>query len=92
MGSLPFWESRPGRARLRAVLHIGHGTRHRLEPLRPEEALRRLATLILWPVWNESAMARSFVYLTEIVETVPAFDLSFAPTGDVWDFIDKEVS
>jgi energy-coupling factor transporter ATP-binding protein EcfA2 len=90
--ALPFWESRPGRARLRAVLHIGHGTHHRLEPLLPEEALRRLATLILWPVWNESAMARSFAYLTEIVETVPAFDLSFAPTGDVWDFIDKEVS
>jgi len=90
--ALPFWESRPGRARLRAVLHLGHGASHRLERLLPEEALRRLVTQVLWPVWDEPAMARSFAYLTELAETVPAFDLSFAPTGDVWDFIDKEVS
>jgi hypothetical protein len=89
--SLPFWESRPGRARLRAILSVGHGTRHRLEPLRPEEALRRLATQVLWPVWDEPAMARSFAYLAEIAETVPAFDLSFVPAADVWNFIDQEV-
>jgi len=90
--ALPFWESRPGRARLRAILHLEHGARHRLEPLRPEDALRRLATQVLWPVWNGVAMARSFAYLTEMVERVPAFDFSFAPTADAWDFIDKEVS
>jgi len=90
--ALPFWESRPGRAHLRAILHLEHGARNRLEPLRPEDTLRRLATQVLWPVWNESAIARSFAYLTEIAETVPAFDLSFVPTEDVWDFIDKEVS
>jgi hypothetical protein len=90
--ALPFWESRPGRARLRAILHLEHGARHRLEPLAPKDALRRLATQVLWPVWDEPAMARSFAYLTDLAEAVPAFDLSFAPTGDVWDFIDKEVS
>lgn len=90
--ALPFWESRPGRARLRAILSVGHGTRHRLAPLRPEDALRRLATQVLWPVWDETAMARSFAYLTEIAETVPAFDFSFVPAADVWDFIDEEVS
>jgi hypothetical protein len=90
--ALPFWESRPGRVRLRAILHLGHRDSHRLEPLRPEDALRRLATQVLWPVWNEAAMARSFAYLTELAERAPAFDLSFAPTADVWNFIDKEVS
>ncbi len=90
--ALPFWESRPGNARLRAVLHLRHGARHRIERLHPGEALRRLTSQVLWPVWDETAMARSFTYLTELAETVPAFDLSFAPTGDVWDFIDKEVS
>lgn len=90
--ALPFWDSRPGRAHLRAILHVGQGPHHRVEPLRPEAALRRLATQVLWPVWDEAAMARSFGYLTQIAETVPAFDLSFAPTPDVWDFIDKEVS
>jgi hypothetical protein len=73
-------------------LHLEHGARHRLEPLRPEDALRRLATQVLWPVWDEAAMARSFAFLTELAEKVPAFDFSFAPTEDVWDFIDKEVS
>ncbi len=90
--ALPFWVSRPGSARLRAALHLGHGPAHRLERLRPEQALRRLASLVLWPVWDESAMARSFAYLAALAESVPAFDLSFAPVGDVWDFIDKEVS
>jgi len=90
--ALPFWVSRPGRAHLRAILHLEHGARHRLEPLRPEDALRRLATQVLWPVWDEAAMARSFAFLTELAEKVPAFDFSFAPTEDVWDFIDKEVS
>jgi hypothetical protein len=89
--ALPFWESRPGRARLRAILHVGHGPGHALEPLLPQKALRRLAIQVLWPVWDEGAMARSFGYLTEIAETVPAFDLRFAPAEDVWDFIDQEV-
>jgi hypothetical protein len=90
--ALPFWESRPGKARLRAALHLGHGPAHRIERLEPAQALRRLASQVLWPVWDEGAMARSFAYLTELAETVPAFDLSFAPRGNVWDFIDKEVS
>jgi hypothetical protein len=90
--ALPFWESRPGSTRLRAALHLGHGAFHRIERLGPEQALRRLASQVLWPVWDEKAMARSFAYLAEIAETVPSFDLWFAPRGDVWDFIDKEVS
>ena len=90
--ALPFWEARPGSARLRAVFHLGHGAAHRLERLRPEEALRRLASQVLWPIWDEPAMARSFTHLTELAEAVPTFDLYFAPTEDVWDFIDQEVS
>jgi hypothetical protein len=89
--ALPFWESRPGSARLRAVLHLRHGGSHRLERLRPEDSLRRLASQVLWPVWSEPAMARSFGHLTDLAEMLTAFDLSFAPTEDVWDFIDREV-
>jgi hypothetical protein len=89
---LPFWESRPGSARLRAVLHLRHGATHHLERLRSEEAMRRLASQVLWPVWDRAAMARSFDYFIEMARSVPAFDLSFAPTADVWDSIDKEVS
>ncbi len=90
--ALPFWDARPGRAPLRAILHVGHGPIHRLERVLPEESLRRLASQVLWPVWDEPAMARSFAHLTEIAETAPAFDLRFAPREDVWDFVEKEVS
>jgi len=90
--ALPFWESRPGSARLRAILHLAHGASHRLERLLPQQALRRLASQVLWPVWDELAMARSFAFLTELAETVPVFDLFFSPVEGVWDFIDKEVS
>jgi hypothetical protein len=89
--SLPFWESRPGRAGLRAILLLEHGERHRLEPLRPEAALRRLATHILWPVWDETAMARSFAHLARLVEAVPAFVFHFAPRPDALRFLEEEL-
>jgi hypothetical protein len=89
--SLPFWEARPGNARLRAILHIGHGAHHRLQALGPEESLRRLATQVLWPVWDEPALARSFAFLTRVAKAVPAFDFRFTPTEDLCDFIDEEV-
>jgi hypothetical protein len=89
--ALPFWESRAGRAPLDAVLFLSHGETHRLAPLRPEEALRRLVSLVLWPVWDESAMASAFDHVTRLVESRPAFELSFAPRKDVWEFIEKEV-
>jgi len=90
--ALPFWEARPGSARLSAVLHLRHAASHRLERVRAGEALRKLASQVLWPVWDEAAMARSFAYLAQLAEAVPAFNLSFAPTEDVWELIDREVS
>jgi hypothetical protein len=90
--ALPFWEARPGSAPLGAVLHLRHGAAHRLSRLRPEDSLRRLASLVLWPVWDEAAMARSFAHLVELADWAPAYDLSFAPTEDVWDFVEEELS
>jgi hypothetical protein len=89
--SLPFWESRPGSAGLRALLVLERGDRHSLEPLAPGAALRRLSTQILWPVWNETAMARSFVHLSRLVESVPAFVFSFAPRPDALRFLEEEI-
>jgi hypothetical protein len=89
--SLPFWTARPGRASLAAILFLGHGDSHRLVPLSREAALKRLATQILWPVWDETATERSFDHLVRIVETTPAFDLSFTPDGSVVRFLEEEV-
>jgi hypothetical protein len=90
--ALPFWEARPGSARLRAILHLRHGLTNRIEHVCAEQALRKLASQVLWPVWDEAAMARSFGYLATVAETVPAFDLAFTPTQDVWELIDREVA
>jgi hypothetical protein len=89
--SLPFWKSRPGRASLRAILLLEHGGRHRLEPLSPGAALRRISTQILWPVWNEKAMARSFAHLSRLVESVPSFVFSFAPRPDAIAFLEEQI-
>jgi hypothetical protein len=88
--ALPFWNARRGRTPLRAILHLSHARSHRLERIGSGAAMRRLASQVLWPVWDERAIARSFSSLTDIAEAVPAFDLGFAPTEDVWDFLDKE--
>ena len=88
--SLPFWESRPGRAPLDALFFLSHGATHRLIPLRPEQTLRRLVPLVLWPVWDEMAMASAFAHVTRLSESRPAFELAFAPRPDVWEFIEKE--
>jgi hypothetical protein len=89
--SLPFWESRPGRAPLDALLFLSHGASHRLIPLSPGRALRRLVPLVLWPVWDDGAMASAFAHVTRLLESRPAFELAFAPRPDVWEFIEKEV-
>jgi hypothetical protein len=89
--ALPYWQSRPGRAPLRALLFLRQGSRHRAEPLPREKALRRLATQVLWPVWDEGAMKRSFAHTTSLLERVPAFELTFARRADVWEFLEKEV-
>jgi hypothetical protein len=36
-------------------------------------------------------MARVFACLAELATEVPAYDLSFVPSEDVWSFIDEEV-
>lgn len=89
--SLPFWVSRPGRAELRAILLLAHGTSHRLVPLRPEAAWKRLVTQVSWPVWDESATGRCFESLVHLVQETPVFELSFTPADDVWPFLEKEV-
>lgn len=89
--SLPFWAARPGRARLAALVLLEHGENHRLTELSPGEALRALSTLLLWPTAWAPAMAETLAHFTHLVESVPAYRLSFAPRDDVWPFLAKEV-
>jgi hypothetical protein len=90
--SLPFWRARPGRADLHAILLLRHGERNQLRRLRPEIAVRELSTQVLWPVWDETAMARTFDFLAALVERSPAFSLAFRPDADIFDFLEREAA
>jgi hypothetical protein len=48
--------------------------------------MRRLGAQVRWPVAAEEAR-RTFRFLSALVESVPVWELSFAPRFDVWDLI-----
>lgn len=89
--SLPFWRSRPASADLDAILLLRHGEQHRLTPLDPSRALRELISQTSWPVDFPEDVERVLGFVTGLVEAVPAFELHFAPRGDVWDFLRREL-
>lgn len=88
--SLPYWEARPGGAPLAGIAILRHGAEHRRTPLTPPQALRALATEVVWPTFSEPAMERRFAALGRLVESVPVWQLEFAPRADVWDVITAE--
>lgn len=90
--SLPFWVSRPARAPLAAVVVLAHAERHALKRLGPGEALRRLAQLALWPTASAASMELGLGRLARLAETVPVYELAFAPRPDVLSFLGKELS
>jgi hypothetical protein len=88
--SLPYWEARPGGAPLAGIVMLRHGAAHRKTRLAPGRALRALAAEVVWPLFSETAMERRFATLGRLVESVPVWQLEFAPRADVWDVITAE--
>ena len=80
--SLPYWNARPGDARLAGIYMLRHGDSHRRRRLCPADALRRLASQVLWPSLEESRLRAAFHTLSDIVARVPVWDLAFAPRAD----------
>jgi hypothetical protein len=87
--SLPFWNARPGSARLHGLLVLRHGEDHELRRLSASESFRRLSSLILWPLDKAWALEKTLVNLSRIIEEVPIWDFGFAPRADVRDFIQE---
>lgn len=88
--SLPYWTAKPGTASLQSICLLRHGVDHVRTRLTPAAALRRLAPQVTWPVLHQGAMAHCFDALAALVETVPVWDLAFAPRADVWRVITQE--
>lgn len=90
--SLPFWAARPGDAALRAIALLAQADDHLLTPLTRSEALRSLSQLVLWPSASPAAMERCLSLLGAVLETVPVYELAFAPRSDVRSYLRKELS
>ena len=90
--ALPFWMGRPGSAPLAAVALLAQAAEHALTPLAPGEALRRLSQLVLWPTASPAAMGRCLSHLAALVESLPVYELQFAPRPDVLAFLREELS
>jgi hypothetical protein len=88
--ALPFWQARPGRARLEAVYLLGHGSQHRRSHVTSRVAVRELVPQLMWPVMSSEAMERAFGLLTAVTATVPCWRLEFVPRADVLDVITAE--
>ncbi len=82
--ALPLWQARPGSALLEGVFLLRHGPWARRRRLDAALALRGLAGGVLWPTARLAAMPVTLARLGAVAETVPVFDLEFAPDAEVW--------
>ena len=89
--SLPFWKARPGSVDLQAILLLRHGREHHLEPVPKAEALRKVSQQVLWPVEIPRAMDRTLGQVSDLLDKVPVFELTFCPEPSVWEFIEEQV-
>lgn len=88
--ALPFWTGRPRRSRLVGVHFLRHGETHSRRPLSAAEAVRRLAREVIWPTYAVAEMGAAFAVLTQLVASLPCFELAFAPRRDVWPVLSGE--
>ncbi len=90
LGSLPFWESRPGSAPLCGIYLLRHGTYDRRRRVGSSEAFACLRREIVWPIFDPDALRRTFESLADLISRVPIWELAFRPTRDVWAVISQE--
>ncbi len=87
--SLPYSASRPAQAPLVGIHLLRQAPHHRTRRLAASQALRRLAREVLWPPPNPASHRRLFDQLSDLVTRVPSWELSFAPTPDIWSFLTR---
>ncbi len=85
--SLPYWQGRPGSGELAAVLLLSHGLECERQALEPADALRRLASEVIWPAHDAAETGRALALLGALASEVPVASLAFRPEPGVWDLI-----
>jgi len=89
----PFWGelARAGEDRcapLHAVFFLHHGGRHTVEAVRPGDALKQLLSTVLFFAREPELTARVLGIASNLVESVPCFDLHFRPDAGFWELVD----
>ena len=74
-------------APLAGVYFLRQASRHSVESLRPERALARLLTNVLFFAREPDVTAKVFGIAADIVSTVPCFELSFRRDARFWEVI-----
>ena len=76
-------------APLAALLFLVHSERNAALPLSPQQALRRLLPVVSIPWYDRQAIEPMLQTCEQLVSSVPAFDLHFAPDVEVLDFLQR---
>jgi len=83
VSALPFWDARPGTARLDGVFLLRHAPANERRRLSAAEAVPALSRHLLWPLDAPEVAQRVVDLLADLVERVPVWDLGFVPTAAV---------
>lgn len=77
----------PRQAPIAALVFLQHGQSNQLNPLSPTQALRRLATEVFLPLWEQPLVAHVLETMAALIETIPCYELAFVPDAAVVDVL-----
>jgi hypothetical protein len=80
-----------GSERLAAIYFLIQGHENKISELTPQEALHRLIPTISIPWYDQELVTRILETCSEIILRNPVFELSFRPTEDVRDVLEKGI-
>ena len=73
----------PVGAPIQAIFFLHHGPKTVVTPLASGEIIRRLLPEVHLPLWHQERVAAMLEVVDQVINTVPCFDLVFAPTAEV---------
>ena len=74
---------------LSGIFFIAHGNNNRIRDLNRREAFERLLPVTSIPWYDREITEKLLVFCEDIVSHVPAYGLSFKPTGEVVDILEN---
>ncbi len=76
-------------APIKALLFLNQARENRVAPLRPNEATSKLLKQVMFFRRSRAGLEAIFSAVSDLVRSVPVYDLFFLPDNSVWDVIDQ---